>query len=109
MNFRLPFDPEFLKSLSENTKYLLSAAQKAVETAKYALNLYFQTIKTIPESTKILAEHGWYLPFDFHPVVVNRMASRIKEGNSLEVDNEMIDFLDSELPSIQDQLIRKFP
>jgi hypothetical protein len=103
---KLPFDPEFLKSFSKNTEYMLSSAQKAVETAQLALNVYF---KTIPESTKILAEKGWYLPYDFHPVEVNRMASHIKEGNSHIVDTDMIIFIDDELSNIQDQLNKKFP
>ena len=106
---KLPFDPEILKSFSKNTEYMLSSAQKAVETAQLALNVYFRSIKNIPESTKILAEKGWYLPYDFHPVVVNRMATYLKEGNNQMVDNEMIYFLDSELSNIQGQLNNKFP
>ena len=109
MKLQLPFDPEFLKSFSENSKYMFSAAQKAVEIAQIALNEYFRSIKKIPESTKILAENGWYLPFDFHPVVVNRMASHLKEGDCKIVDNEMINFLDKELSNIQEQLNKKFP
>ena len=105
----LPFDPEFLKSFSMNTEYMLSSAQKAVETAQLALNVYFRSIKKIPESTKILAEKGWYLPLDFHPVEVNRMASHIKEGNSHIVDADMIIFIDDELANIQDQINKKFP
>jgi len=106
---KLPFDPAFLKSFSKNTVYMLSSAQKAVEKAQLALNVYFRSIKNIPESTKILAEKGWYLPYDFHPVEVNRMASHIKEGNSHIVDTDMIIFIDDKLSNIQDQLNKKFP
>jgi hypothetical protein len=106
---KLPFDPEFIKSFSKNTEYILSSAQKAVETAQLALNVYFRSIIKIPESTRILAEKGWYLPYDFHPVEVNRMASHIKEGNSNIVDADMIIFIDDKLANIQDQINIKFP
>lgn len=109
MNLQLPYDSEFLKSLSNNTKYMFACAQKAVETAQFALREYLQVIKKIPDSTKILAENGWYMPFDFHPVIVNRMSANIKEGNSLTTDNEMINFFDRELSNIQMELNKKFP
>ena len=88
---------------------MFTQVQKAMEHAQYAMNIVTQGIRKIPESTKILAEHGWYLPLDFHPLVVNRMAEHIKEGNSKIADGEMIEFLDDELSNIQKQIITRFP
>jgi hypothetical protein len=109
MTIRQPFDLEFLKSVSENINYMLSSVQKALENSQIALNEYFRVVREIPEYVKILAENGWYFPLDFHPVEINRMASHIKEGNSHIVDEEMIIYIDEELPNIQNQLIKKFP
>lgn len=88
---------------------MLSSVQKALETSQIALNEYFRVVKKIPESVKLLAENGWYLPLDFHPVEINRMASYIKEGKSQIVDEGMITYLDEKLTNIQDQLNKKFP
>ena len=88
---------------------MFSSVQKAIETAQIALNEYFRVVKNIPESVKLLAENGWYLPLDFHPVEINRMASHIKEGNCHIVDEDMIIYIDEELTNIQDQLNKKFP
>ena len=88
---------------------MFTQVQKAMEHAQYAMNIVTQGIRKIPESTKILAENGWYLPLDFHPTVVNRMAEQIKEGNSKIADGEMIEFLDDELSNIEKQIITRFP
>ena len=109
MIIQQPFDPEFLKTVSENVKYMLSSVQKALENSQIALNEYFRVVKKIPESVKLLAENGWYFPLDFHPVELNRMASHINEGNGHIVDEEMIIYIDKELTNINDQLIKKFP
>jgi hypothetical protein len=108
MTIHQPFDSEYLKTISENTKYMLSSVQKALETAQIALNEYFRVVKNIPESVKLLAENGWYLPLDFHPVDLNRFAMHIKDGNSHIVDADMIIYIDNELKNIQDQLNKKF-
>lgn len=109
MDYQLPYDAEFLKSLSKNMQTMLSQVQKAMGSAQYALNVFAQSIKKIPESTKTLAEKGWYLPLGFHPVIVNRMAQLIKDGNSDLADSEMIEFLDDELLNIQEQIKNRFP
>jgi len=109
MDYQLPYDAEFLNSLSKNMQTMLSQVQKAMESAQYALNSFAQSMKKIPESTKALAEEGWYLPLDFHPVIVNRMAQLIKDGNTDLADSEMIEFLDDELLNILEQIKIRFP
>jgi hypothetical protein len=109
MIYQFPFDAEFFNSLSKNMQTMISQVQKAMGNAQYAINVVAQGVKKIPESTKTLAESGWYLPLNFHPVIVNRMAEHIKEGNSNLADIEMIAFLDDELSNIQKQINIRFP
>ena len=82
MIYKLPYNTDYLNSLSKNMQIRLEQVQKAMENIQYALNFVAQAIKKIPESIKVLAENGWYLPIDFELVVANRMAQHIKEGNN---------------------------
>lgn len=94
--------PESIKAISEHIKKAFEPFQKAV--AKFT-----QELEKLPESTRILAEYGWYLPFDIHPPIINYYVKELKEGNVAFVDEEMVAFLDQELHRIEDSLIFKFP
>jgi hypothetical protein len=109
MDIQLPYDPEFLESLNKNAQTMFTAVNRAMENAREAMAIFVHSIQEIPESTKLLAENGWYMPFDFHPVIVNRMAENIREGNVELADIEMVRFLDEELSNIQKHIIERFP
>lgn len=89
---------DFQKSLEEVSKDLGGALEQ--------MRIAFQDL---PQSVKVLASSGWYLPFNFHPPTINRLAWEAQNGNVQTVDNEMISFLDPEIACLETELIKKFP
>jgi hypothetical protein len=104
-----PFDPEFLKSLNRDSQYMLDTVNRAMGNTQSALKAFTSAIKKMPDSIKILAEEGWYLPLDLVPSEINSFATCIKEGDIKKVDKEMISFFDNEIARIQKELNAKFP
>jgi hypothetical protein len=109
MDFKLPFDLEFLEKLSNDMQYMVSSVNKALENTQFAFSAYLQILKKAPDSIKILANYGWYMPIDFDPVTVNRLAADLKEGKTKLVDNKLIKHFDLELLNIQKKVISNFP
>jgi hypothetical protein len=101
-------DPNLLKSISESIQAQFNNLQKALEPLQEALQEFVKALKEVPESTKVLAEYGWYLPFDFHPPTIKHYVEEIKKGNITFIDNEMITLLDNEITNIESELIKKF-
>ena len=102
-------DPELLSSLNEAIQATLANFQNVVEPYGKAIQNFAKSLQDVPESTKILAEYGWYLPIDFHPLTVNYYADELKKRNFEFVDKEMVALIDNEIVNIEAELVGKFP
>ncbi|MEQ9378288.1 MAG: hypothetical protein RIG68_24060 [Imperialibacter sp.] len=105
----IKIDPEALKSISETIQRGLAHIQKGLEPLKDGILNFALSLERVPESVKVLAEKGWYLPFNFHPPTINHYASELRNGNHEFVDEEMVLLIDSEIARIENELIEKFP
>lgn len=102
-------DNGIYKTMAESIQEALSNVYKDIEPIQETFKQIFTGLQEIPNSTKILSECGWYLPFDFHPQAVNNLVSEFESGNSKIIDDVMIDYLDSEINNIEIEIIKKFP
>jgi hypothetical protein len=71
-----------------------------------SFNHVIDILKIMPEATKVLAEHGWYLSMIFRPGEINLKV--VKEDFEL-IENEMVQALDRYIDNIESDLIQKFP
>jgi len=102
-------DPEVLKSFSKAIQAQADKLQKFFKPLQDAFKELAKALKDVPESTKILAEYGWYLPLDFNPPIINSYADKLKKGNYEFVNNEMVALFDNDIADIEVGLIKKFP
>src|SRR5688572_25348893 len=82
---------------------------KALEPIKALLLEGIEELKYVTDSTKILAEHGWYLSLWYEPGEVNALARKLKEGQVDLVNKEIIQELDYSIKFIEKNLIENFP
>jgi len=102
-------DPEVLKSFSKAIQAQADKLQKIFVPFQDTFKKLAKVLQDVPESTKILAEYGWYLPLDFHPPTINCYADKLKKGNYELVSNEMVALFDNDIADIELNLIKKFP
>jgi len=103
------FDFGDYKTITENFQSVISKISNEIETFQKTISKVFDGFLEIPNSVKVLAEYGWYLPFDFHPQAVNKLVSEIEEDGTKNVDLVMIAYLDNEIKNIESDIIKKFP
>lgn len=102
-------DPKVLKSFSEAIQAHLSDIQISLKPLKGTFQKFGKALKEVPESTKVLAQYGWYLPFDFHLPTINHYAEQLRKGDHESVNNEMVALFDYDIADIEAELIKNFP
>ncbi len=102
-------DLELLKKSSEAIQSHLALVESFLKPLKPWAQRFSKELKAVPESNKILAEYGWYLPLDFKIGTAIEFAKEVKNGNITFVDNKMIGFIDEDISAIEFDLINKFP
>lgn len=102
-------NPKVIKAFSESVQAHFKNIEKALEPLKEDFHRYYKALQDVPEAIKILAEYGWYLPFDFHPPEVKYFADELKKGNSQVVNDKMIDLFDNSIGNIKAEIVSKFP
>lgn len=66
-------------------------------------------LRKVPESTKILANYGWYLPFEFDVFSINSLIDTLEENKLEFVDEELIRMFDNEMDYVEKELLNNFP
>ncbi len=102
-------DPEVLKSFSKAIQAQADKLQEIFIPFQDAFKELAKALQDVPESTKVLAEYGWYLPLNFHPPTINHYADQLRKGNHEFVNNEMVALFDNDIADIEVRLIKKFP
>lgn len=100
-------------SNSDSEETSSSESDANIEKFKESLDEAFcklsNEIDNVSESSKILADYGWFVPFSFHPSTINQSAEKLKLGDSGLVNKLMIKFFDENINWIKNDLEEKFP
>jgi hypothetical protein len=73
------------------------------------LEKFVESLKEFPESSKVLAEQGWYMPMDFNFGTANQFAIELKNGNVKIVNERIVNYFDADINHIENVLCFNFP
>jgi len=102
MNEFLNIDPSLLKYIQES----LAQVNQVLKAFQNSFNKTIDELKKMPESTRFLADQGWYLPLSVTPFQVSEL---INTNNSDILDRKMMLLIDNEINYIESELTKKFP
>jgi len=112
MEMKNPFqdiDPKILESAAKAFQMQAEALVKTIEPLKELFIQQFKELQNVPESSKVLAEYGWYLSLYMEPGEVNELATKAREGNFDVVNDYMVNEIDDSINKIESELVEKFP
>ena len=103
------FTQEELERISSSIHESLNSFRTAAESLQPLFTEFAKALKDFPESSKILAEEGWYMPIDFNFGTANYLANELRVGNSNNVNESLVKYFDEELAHIENVMIANFP
>ncbi|MEP2023203.1 MAG: hypothetical protein ABJH98_09250 [Reichenbachiella sp.] len=72
-------------------------------------NTLFDPSNLLTDTTKQLAEYGWFIPMTFSVRQVSNLSNELNANNIKEVDKLMIGYYDKYLNDVKELIIERFP
>lgn len=101
--------PETLERISKSMQDFADRIKATLKPLQPLFKRFAEAFKDFPESTKILAAAGWYMPIDLDFGTANHLANELQAGNVNSVNEILINYFDDELQAIENDLVLKFP
>lgn len=95
-----------IKSATESLTSVIAHYDERIQKVNKAMQ---NAIAETPESLKILANDGWYLPFDVTPNIVLEASGLWQSGQEEKANQLLINFFDEEIEFIKRELLSRFP
>ncbi len=99
---------DFIKEIQKQAIGWNNYLKQAFRPLSDYVHIIQESFKQAPESIRILAENGWYVPMDLDFADVNYIADLLRQGKIDQADKILIEYFDRQSSFQQLSLIEKF-